>query len=106
MGERLQVAPQASVLQSDAHESPSETQKLIDGFQIMTRTNGSPSSHLYAILEGLPAQCKEKLIDDEAKAAGSHVKALREGNASMGLLWLPGSTSGMFSSLVVRILLS
>ena len=67
------------------------------------RARNKPSRILVAceaFMQTVPL--KEKLIDDEAKAAGSHAKALREGNASMGLLWLPGSTSGMFSIIVVQ----
>ncbi|CAE7943585.1 unnamed protein product [Symbiodinium necroappetens] len=60
--------------------------KLLQGFQADMRKN------IEMVRQHVEGEISlEKLIDDEAKAAGSHAKALREGNASMGLLWLSRS---------------
>ncbi|CAE7497453.1 unnamed protein product [Symbiodinium sp. CCMP2456] len=72
--------------------------KLLQGFQADMRKNIEMiQQHVRGEIslepgcEGRGERLQEKLIDDEAKAAGSHVKALREGSASMGLLWLSRS---------------
>ncbi|CAE7713878.1 gltp [Symbiodinium sp. CCMP2592] len=60
--------------------------KLLQGFQADMRKN------IEMVQQHVKGEISlEKLVDDEAKAEGSHAKALREGNASMGLLWLSRS---------------